>query len=125
MVIQGINDIFGIQGLAVMEFQKAISASPKNAEAHRNLARLYYVRKQYPQAAHSYGTLTVLEPHNIDTYVQLALCYTRLNQFDEAIRELEIAKTKTDDPGVITKLDKYIRKIMDRGPGETETGGLR
>jgi len=99
--------------LAAIEFQNAIAASPKDAEAHRNLARLYYVRKQFPQAAHAYTSLTILEPKNIDTYAQLALCYTQLNQFDEAIQELEIAKTKTDNPEVIGKLDEYIRKIMD------------
>ena len=99
--------------LATIELQNAIAASPQNAEAHRNLARLYYVRKQFPKAAHAYRTLTILEPQNIDTYVQLALCYTKLNQFDEAIQALEIAKTKAADLEVIGKLDQYIGKIMD------------
>lgn len=99
--------------IAATEFQNAITADPNDAEAHKNLARLYYVRKQFLKAAGAYETLTVLEPHNIDAYVQLALCYTRLDKFDEAIQELEIAKTKTDNPEVIGKLDEYIQKIID------------
>ena len=99
--------------LAAGEFQSAIAADPNNVQPHRNLARLYYVRKQFAQAAQAYTTLTILEPQNIDTYAQLALCYTRLNQLDKAIRVLEIAKTKTDNPEVIGKLDEYIRRIKE------------
>lgn len=99
--------------IAATEFQNAIAADPNDAEAHKNLARLYYVRKQFLKAAGAYETLTVLQPHNIDAYVQLALCYTQLNKFDEAIQELEIAKTKTDNAEVISKLNEYIRKIID------------
>ena len=42
--------------LAALEFQNAIAANPRSAIAYRNLARLYYVRKQFPQAAQMYGT---------------------------------------------------------------------
>lgn len=101
--------------LAAAEFQNAIAANPNSAKAHRNLARLYYVRKQFTHAAHAYKMLTMLEPRNIDAYVQLALCYIELNQFGEATQELEVAKTKTDNREVIAKLDGYIQKIKDSG----------
>jgi tetratricopeptide (TPR) repeat protein len=101
--------------IAALEFQSAIAADPNDAEAQRNLARLYYVRKKYSQAAQLYRNLTILEPQNIDTYLQLAVCYTRLHQFDSAIQELEIAKTKTDTREVIEKLDNYIRRITEGG----------
>lgn len=101
--------------LAATEFLNAVEANPNDPEAHRNLARLYYVRKQFSQAARVYKTLTILEPENIDTYIQLALCYTRFNQFNKAIQELKIAKTNADNPEVIAKLDEYIKRIMDHG----------
>jgi cytochrome c-type biogenesis protein CcmH/NrfG len=92
--------------LAAAEFREAIAANPKNVEAHRNLARLYYVRSNFLQAADAYRTVTILEPQNIDAYVQV-------DRFKEAIQELETAKTKTDNPEVIGKLDGYIRKIKE------------
>lgn len=99
--------------LAAREFKNAIAASPKDVKAHRNLARLYYVRKEFVRAAQLYTKLTALEPNNMDAYVQLALCYTRLDRFDEAIYTLEIAKTRTDIPEVIEKLDEYIQRIVN------------
>jgi tetratricopeptide (TPR) repeat protein len=100
--------------LAAGEFKNAIAENPEDAEAYRNLARLHYVQKQYLEAAHAYETLTSLQPHDIDTYVQLALCYIKLDRNDEAIRTLETAKTESDDPEVIVKLNEYIRKIEAR-----------
>ncbi len=100
--------------LAAAEFKEAIAANPRNVAAYRNLARLYTVKKDFLQAADAYRMVTVLEPQDIDAYVLLALSYTEADRFTEAIRELEIAKTKTDDPEVIGKLDGYIRKIRER-----------
>ncbi len=100
--------------LAAAEFKEAIAANPKFAAAHRNLARLYYVRKDFLQAADAYRTVTILEPQDIDSYVLLALSYTRVDRFAEAIQALELAKTKTDNPEVVGKLDGYIQKIRER-----------
>jgi tetratricopeptide (TPR) repeat protein len=100
--------------LAVTEFKEAIAINPKYAAAHRNLARIYYVRKDFLQAVDAYRTVTILEPLDIDAYLQLALSYTQMDRFEEAIQELEIAKTKTNDSEVIGKLDGYIRKIRER-----------
>ena len=100
--------------LAVGEFRQAIAINPVYAEAHRNLARVYYLRKQYKEAADEYRTLTHLEPQDVDAYVQLALTFTHLEQYDEAIRQLEVAKTRTRDPDVLSRLDGYIQKVRER-----------
>ena len=100
--------------LAAAEFQDAIADNPRSAEAHRNLARLYYVRNQFPEALDAYRSLTVLEPDDIDARVQLALCYGQTGRLDEAIRELEVAKSITDEPEAVRKLDEYIRKAKER-----------
>ena len=99
--------------LAVSEFRQAIAANPRYASAYPNLARLYYVRKDFRQAADTYGTFIRLEPRDIDAYLQLALSYTELKKFQEAIQSLENAKRQTDDPEVKGKLDKYISKLKE------------
>jgi tetratricopeptide (TPR) repeat protein len=97
--------------LAVSEFKQALAANPRYADAYRNLARLYYVRKDFRQAAEAYRNLTNLEPQDIDAYLQLALSYTELDRFAEAIQALETAKRQTDDPEAKGKLDGYIAKL--------------
>jgi tetratricopeptide (TPR) repeat protein len=100
--------------LATTEFKRAISADPKSIQAHRNLARVYYVRKQYADAAEEYLAVTTLDPWDVDAFVQLALTYTYLNRDDQAIEQLQIARSRTNDPVAIGKLDGYIQKIREK-----------
>ena len=99
--------------MAAEEFKQAIALNPKYAEAHRNLARLHYVRKQYLEAADAYRTVISLNPEDLDSYVQLALIYTHLERYPEAIRQLESARLRTTDREVLSKLDGYIQKIRE------------
>jgi len=100
--------------LAVTEFKDAIASNPRNAAAYRNLARVYSVKKDFLQAAEAFSAVTMLEPSDMDAYLQLAVSYTHIDKFAEAVRTLELAKTKTDDPRAIGKLDEYIGKIRER-----------
>ncbi len=52
-----------------------------------------------------------MSPQDVDAYVNLAVAYSHLNRFDEAIEQLELAKTKTNDPVAIGKLNGYIKKL--------------
>jgi tetratricopeptide (TPR) repeat protein len=97
--------------MAVSEFKKAVAADDNDVAAHRNLARVYHVQKKYALSAAEYKRVTVLSPEDIDAYVNLALAYSHLNKLDEAIAQLELAKTKTNDPAVIGKLNGYIEKL--------------
>jgi tetratricopeptide (TPR) repeat protein len=100
--------------LATGELKKAITADPKSIQAHRSLARVYYVRKQYADAADEYRAVTALDPWDVDAFVQLALTYTRLNRYEQAIEQLQIARSRTNDPVAIGKLDGYIQKIREK-----------
>ena len=97
--------------MAAAEFKKAIAENEGDAAAHRNLARVYHVQQKYALSAAEYKRLTELSPQDVDAYVNLAVAYTHLNRFDEACEQLELAKTKTDDPVAIGKLNGYIKKL--------------
>jgi tetratricopeptide (TPR) repeat protein len=101
-------------GLAIQEFKKALAINPDYAEAHRNIARVYYVQKKYLKAAEHYKKFTSLNPYDLDVYLYTASAYERAQKYYEAITELEIAKEKTTDPQIIEKLDRYIKKIEQR-----------
>jgi len=97
--------------MAVSEFKKAISVNSGSEEAHRNLARVYYVQENFEEAAKEYQKVTQLNPYNIDAHVVLALTLTKLNKLEDAIAQLENAKTWTTDEKVLQKLNEYIQKI--------------
>ena len=92
-------------------FQKAIEINDNYADAHRNLARLYYLQEKFDQAATEYAQVIRLDPEDIDTHVHMALVQTELGNYGEAIRYLEKAKTKTTDERILQQLDGYIEKI--------------
>ncbi|MBN2539780.1 MAG: tetratricopeptide repeat protein, partial [Deltaproteobacteria bacterium] len=98
---------------AITAFKKAIAINKDCVQAHRNLARVYYVQKRYVEAAEQYQNVTDLSPSDIDTYVITALAYTKAQRYAEAIERLNIAKTFTADEAVIQKLDDYINKIEE------------
>lgn len=100
-------------GLAVREFKAAIAQDAAYAEAHRNLARVYFVQKNFAGAAQEYRRVTELASHDLDAYVNLALALLELNRTDQAIQALEEAKTHTAEPGVLQTLDGYIAKVRD------------
>lgn len=98
-------------GLAIKEFKAAISKDPSYTEAHRNLARLYYLQQNFVGAAEEYQRVTELTPSDLDAYVNLALALIELKRLDEAIRTLEKAKGQTSDPKALKTLDTLISKV--------------
>jgi tetratricopeptide (TPR) repeat protein len=105
-------------GLAIKEFRAAISQDPSYTEAHRNLARVYYVQKDFKAAAEQYQKVTELAPQDLDAYVNLALALIELYRLDEAIGVLENAKRETSDPKARDTLDTYVAKIRAHEPKE-------
>jgi len=97
--------------MAIAEFKQAIAANDGDAAAHRNLARVYHVQGKYALSAVQYRRVTELNPEDVDAYVNLAVAYSHLHRYDEAIEQLELAKTKTSDPVAIGKLNGYIEKL--------------
>ena len=97
--------------MAIVEFKKAIAANEGDVVAHRNLARVYHVQQKYALSAAEYKRVSELRPEDVDAYVNLAVAYSHLHRYDEAIEQLELAKTKTNDPVAIGKLNGYIENL--------------
>lgn len=99
--------------LAEKAFQKAISINSNFVEAHRNLARLYFLEKKFDKAVPHYSQAIKLNPKDLDNYVNLSLTFIELGNYEEAIRCLEDAKAQTGNTKIIRKLDSYIAKIEE------------
>ncbi len=98
-------------GLAVNEFKAAIARDPSHPAAHRNLARVYFLRKNFDGAVKEYQAAVALVPDDLDAYVNLALACLELKQPDKAIQALEDAKGQTSDPKALETLDSYLAKV--------------
>lgn len=96
---------------AIAAFTRELAAAPASADAHRYLARIYAVRKDFAKAAAHYDKVAALEPLNVDACVLAALAHVDANQVAEARLRLLAAKTRTADPAALARLDEYLEKL--------------
>jgi len=104
-------------GLAINEFKTAIAKDSSYTEAHGNLARVYYVQKNFDGAAEEYKKSPNLigQPRRVCESCPRLI---ELKRSDEAIQALENAKDQTADPKALNKLDTYIEKVRAHQAGE-------
>lgn len=96
---------------AEQAYIRAIEINRDFIDAHRNLARLYYLQGKFEQAGIEYAQVMRLDPGDIDNYVQMAVVKAELGDFQEAIHYLEAAKEQTDEENILRRLDEYIQKL--------------
>lgn len=68
---------------AVAEAQAALRSDEKNARAHHVLGKLFYIKKNYPDAARELERAVVLEA-DLDAAFALGMTYLRLKQLERA-----------------------------------------
>lgn len=96
---------------AVAALEAELGVNPASADAHRYLARIDAVRKDFPKAAAHYDRVSELEPFNVDACVLAALAYLDAKNPTEARLRLVAAKDRSLDAAVLARLDEYIAKV--------------
>lgn len=96
---------------AVGFFKKALEVNGDFTEARHNLARVYFIRKEYAQAVEEYKKVVDLAPDNMDARLAIASAYAKMGRHDEAIEQLKMARDMNDNPIIIDKLDRLIESI--------------
>lgn len=97
---------------AITAFKQAIALNETYVDAHRNLAKVYYLQKRLPEAEEEYKRLVDLTLYDIDACVRLASAYAMQDKYLEAIDILEKAKKITNDTRVVNQLDGFIQKLQ-------------
>lgn len=97
--------------LAEKEFRAAIASDPSHTDAHRNLAHVLSLRRDYAGAAEEYRKVVELSVDDLDAYVKLALALIELQRAEEAVTILETAKTRTTDEKALAALDQYLARL--------------
>jgi tetratricopeptide (TPR) repeat protein len=80
------------------QYQKAIKANPKYAEAINNLGTVYYAKKDYRRAINQYKKALVIQPNSASMHSNLGTAYFARKQYDKA--SMEYAKALELDPEV-------------------------
>jgi len=73
------------------DLQACVAANPQNLECTLELADLYFVNRQWPQAQVNYESAVTLDPHNLLAWRRLAATVIYQDQFDKAVPILEKA----------------------------------
>jgi len=96
---------------AIAAFERELAATPASADAHRYLAKIHAVRKEFGKAGAHFDKVAELEPFNVDACVLAALAYLDADDAPGARLRLVGAKDRTLDPVVLARLDGYIAKV--------------
>ena len=100
-------------GQAVAALEVAISMNDQNIEAHYLLARIHAAMTDYQAAAEEYNRVIELAPENIDIYLFLASTYVQLDQYNKAYDVLNYAKTLTNNPQTVERIEALVQSIKE------------
>ncbi len=78
----------GKYDMAETELKKALTLTPENAEAHKDLALLYYNQNRFKEAYESSKRAIALDRTLKEAYVVLASLYSKKGRLDDAVRTL-------------------------------------
>ncbi|MCD6485967.1 MAG: tetratricopeptide repeat protein [Syntrophobacterales bacterium] len=96
---------------AARSFKKALEINGDFTEARRNLARVYFIRKEYARAVEEYKKVVALDPYDMNARLAIASAYVKLGMHEEAIAQLRTARDMNDDPVIIDKLNTLMESI--------------
>jgi|GEM_PF-1219866 len=119
---------------AVAEYERVLRAEPRNVDAHRRLAAIYFGRGEYAPAAEHYEELSRLNPDDADAFWQLAQARLALDDEFGAAKALErVTKLRPRDSAALVLLgtlynhaedypraERTLRDALDAGAGDAE-----
>ena len=88
-----------------------VAKDPNNVTALVNLGYFALQSGQLDKALERFNYLVQIKPDYLDAYIYLANVYEKMGKKDEAIKTIEILKSKTKDPEFQVQLQNYIQEI--------------
>lgn len=76
---------------AILDYGKALTLIPEDAEVYSNRGLAYYKSKEYLKAIGDYDKAIIFEPNNADLYIKRGIVYDDLEQYPKAIEDYDKA----------------------------------
>ncbi|MFP4435763.1 MAG: tetratricopeptide repeat protein [Chloroflexaceae bacterium] len=92
---RAVSNVYQLQGdldQATMALQRAITLNPQDHLAYLDLGFLYHRQERYADAVESCQQALALNAGLVDTRLLLAVCYQELNQKENALQQIELAR---------------------------------
>lgn len=106
---------------AIVEFQKAQNDVNYRKSSLANLGEIYYIMNLNEQAASFLDQALVLDPKNSNLHLKLAGAYERLGQIDKAVKEYNLALTKSgDNQEILMSLENIWKQRVAQNPNDAE-----
>ena len=103
--------------MAIEEYKKVAKARPTDPEIPFKIALEYWYIQDIPSAAEFYKKVIDIKPDHLQAHLNLASVYERMEDWQKAIREIEIAKRlgeETGNPQAIAIAEKKLPFIQSR-----------
>jgi Tfp pilus assembly protein PilF len=86
-----------------------------DAYSYMGMARSHRELKNWEEAIRYYEICIIIEPKNPALYINLALCYTLVNNNDKALNTLERGlESNPNDPELISRKSELLRQIHNK-----------
>ena len=99
---------------AEQAYRKGVEAEPDNIDHRRGLAQTLLNEEKYPKALEQYQRLTAMETENPDNYLHVAEIYLQMKQYDQAERNVLLAKQRAPGNLEVIYYESTIYEAQER-----------
>ncbi len=99
---------------AAVEFRQVVEQQPDHGEAHLKLGQCLYTLSDKPGAARALQDAVRYEPHNLKARKNLGVVHFELQQYAEAVAQLELAAALDSSDSQIQSLLTRARSMVER-----------
>lgn len=95
----------------IMLLKEVADKDSTHINAQLNLGYFSIQSGQYDKAIERFEAVKRINPEFIEVYIYIADTYEKMGNKTEAIKNLEVYKSKLSDPVLVIEVDKYINEL--------------
>lgn len=101
-----------MKGIGIL--REVIAEDSTHINAQLNLGYFSIQSGQFDKAIERFETVKRINPDLIEVYIYIADTYEKMGNNAEAIKNLEVYKSKVNDPVLVVEVDKYISELKSK-----------
>ncbi len=101
-----------MKGIGLLK--EVVDKDSTHINAQLNLGYFSIQSGQFDKALERFETVKRIKPDLIEVYIYIADTYEKTGNYKEAIKNLEVYKSKLNDPVLVFEVDKYIDELKTK-----------